>query len=437
MENQLDVSRDLLNFINQNPTAHHTVDTVSQRLLNAGFSKLNDVESWKLEKNHKYFTIHHGSALVAWIMGDKPLFNTGFRLVGAHTDSPGFHIKSHSPYEQNGYLQLGVEIYGSPIIASWADRDLGIAGRVAMRENGAIITKLYRSQHAVTKIVIPAIHLNRDVNEKGLLLNKQTQTPPIFGLQIGESNIDSTIMNEFLAAELKVDAANILHWDLELFDTSDGQIIGLNQEFISSARIDNLAMCHASISALIEQTNQAHTSIVALFDNEEIGSQSINGASGSMINSILDRILKSSNVEEKAQAFAKSFCISADGAHGIHPNYAELYEPHHNVNLNGGPVVKINANHRYASSLTSIAVFKALCQDIDLPVQEYIHRTDLACGSTIGPITEARLGIPVVDVGTAMLGMHSIRETAGSKDQMMMIRVLNHFFKKLDLYHIK
>ncbi len=424
----------LIDYLNTSVTAYHAVLAAEITLKQKGFIKLDESEVWDLKANEKYYVIRSESALAAWQMGTGE--HRGVRLLGAHTDSPGLHLKPKAQYAKSGYVQLGVEVYGGPLLASWTDRDLSLAGRVILNEAGKLNVVPFRSDKVLLRVPQLAIHLNREVNDKGLMLNKQTHMPPILALESKEgSTVDTNLIKEVIAETLGVDMTSIVSWQMECYDTHAASLSGLNDDFIVSGRLDNLAMCHASIEALTSKPFSApQTAMIALFDNEEIGSATENGAASGFIRDIITRVVGSDGSEHHIQrALANSLCISADGAHAVHPNYAEFHDPQHAVKMNQGPVIKQNANHRYATSAFTAAIFKQLCLDVDVPVQHYAHKTDLPCGSTIGPITATGLGIPVVDVGNAMLSMHSIRETAGVKDHEMMIKVLHRFFSKDDL----
>jgi len=425
---------DLLEFLDQSVTAYHAVLTTEQVLIAHGFSKLNEQEDWELIPGGKYYVIRAESALVAWEMGQGE--QPGVRLIGAHTDSPGLHLKPHPQQSNSGYIQLGVEVYGGPLLASWTDRDLSLAGRVIVKEDGRFRVRSFKSDSVLLRVPQLAIHLNREVNDKGLVLNKQKHLPPILALENNDGDpVDSDLIKELVAETLNVNQSAVVNWQLECYDTQPAALSGLKEEFIVSGRIDNLTMCHAAMQALMHsKSNNPQTSVIALFDNEEIGSSTRNGAASSFIRDVIHRIVDVSDTRHALQkGLAASVCISADGAHAIHPNYAEFHDPEHAVKMNRGPVIKVNANHRYATGALSAAMFEQLCRDVSVPVQHYVHKTDLPCGSTIGPITATGLGIPVVDVGNAMLSMHSIRETAGVKDHEMMIKVMQHFFIKDDI----
>ena len=411
--------------------------TAESTLKSNGFIQLDEQAAWDLKPNQKYYVIRSQSALAAWQMGTGD--RSGVRLVGAHTDSPGLHLKPKAQYSQSGYVQLGVEVYGGPLLASWTDRDLSLAGRVILKQEGKLKVVPFKSNKVLLRIPQLAIHLNREVNDLGLKLNKQTHMPPILALESADgAPVDIGLIEGLIADTLKVRCDEIASWQLECYDTQTANTSGLHDEFIVSGRIDNLTMCHASLQALTSKAFTApQTAMIAMFDNEEIGSSTENGAASGFIRDIITRVVSPDESNHMTQrALANSACISADGAHAIHPNYAEFHDPQHAVQMNRGPVIKRNANHRYATSAFTSAIFEQLCKDVDVPVQHYVHKTDLPCGSTIGPITATGLGIPVVDVGNAMLSMHSIRETAGVKDQEMMVKVLERFFSKPDLISV-
>lgn len=428
---------ELMNYLDQSVTAFHAVINTENELIAKGFQKLDEKEAWDLTPNRKYYMTRGESALAAWQMGDgtKP----GVRMIGAHTDSPGLHLKPNAQYSKNDYIQLGVEVYGGPLLASWMDRDLSLAGRVILKDSGQFKIVPFRADEVLLRVPQLAIHLNREVNDKGLILNKQTHLPPIFTMENAEGDpLNLDLIKILIAQTLQVKKTAIASWQLECYDTQTANLSGLEQEFLVSGRIDNLTMCHAALKALTdEEYASPQTTMIALFDNEEIGSSTQNGAASSFIRDIIQRLAESSDSKHALQrSLANSICISADGAHAVHPNYAEYHDPQHAVKMNSGPVIKVNANHRYATSALTSAMFEQLCEDVDIPVQHYIHKTDLPCGSTIGPITASGLGIPVVDVGNAMLSMHSIRETAGVADHEMMIKVLQRFFTKTDVFSV-
>jgi aspartyl aminopeptidase len=419
--------QDLLDFIDASPSPWHAVATSSERLSKAGFKALNESEAWQLENGGRYFVTRGGSSIIAFTIGQNPLPTSGFNMVGAHTDSPGLRLKPHAAFSSDGLIRIGVEVYGGPILATFADRDLSIAGRVNVRSAQGFETRLVKFEKPVLRLPNLAIHMNREVNDKGLKFNKQTELPLLFGESADGVEADTQFL-EKIATLLKVNVKDIINFDLNVFDTQKGVIWGANHEFIANSQLDNLASCHAALSALLANEKPNNTAICALFDHEEVGSESATGASGSFLADIVERITLHLNKEEKLRALAHSFFISADMAHAFHPNHASSYEPCHHVHINKGPVIKMNANQRYATDSESAARFIRLCEQAGVPYQQYAHRSDLGCGSTIGPIVASRLGVSSVDVGSPMWAMHSIRESAGILDHAYMIKVLTSYY---------
>jgi len=418
---------DLLDFIDASPSPWHVVETSAERLSNLGFKVLYESEEWLLENGGRYFVTRGGSSIIAFTIGHNPLPTSGFNMIGAHTDSPGLRLKPHAAFSSDGLIRIGVEVYGGPILATFADRDLSIAGRVNVRSAQGFETRLIKFEKPVLRLPNLAIHMNREVNDKGLKFNKQTELPLLFGESADGVEADTQFL-EKIANLLKVNVKDIINFDLNVFDTQKGVIWGANQEFIANSQLDNLASCHAALSALLANKKPKNTAICALFDHEEVGSESATGASGSFLADIVDRITLHLNKEEKLRALAHSFFISADMAHAFHPNHASSYEPCHHVHINKGPVIKMNANQRYATDSESAARFIRLCEQAGVPYQQYAHRSDLGCGSTIGPIVASRLGVSSVDVGSPMWAMHSIRESAGVLDHAYMIKVLTSYY---------
>jgi aspartyl aminopeptidase len=422
-------AQDLLRFIDASPSPWHAVHSIEQRLLAQGFTELHEAERWKLEAGGRYYVVRGGASIIAFKLGRKPLNETGFRMIGAHTDSPGLRLKTHAAHASNGLVRLGVEIYGGPILATFTDRDLSLAGRVNVRTANGFDTRLIKFDQPLLRLPNLAIHMNREVNEQGLKLNKQTELPLLFSLS-NEKIGAREQFHELLASELGVSAKEILTYELNVFDTQPGSFWGAAQEFIANSQLDNLASCHAALSALLAVEQPAATSICAFFDHEEVGSESAAGAGGSFATDVIDRISLCLEMDEEAQhcASAKSFFISADMAHAFQPNFPNAYEPNHHVLVNAGPVIKTNSNQRYSTNADTAARFMTLCESAGVPFQHYTHRTDLGCGSTIGPIIASRLGIASVDVGSPMWAMHSLRESAGVQDVGYMIAVMKAVF---------
>ena len=419
--------QDLLDFIDASPSPWHVVTTSSERLTKAGFKALNESEAWQLETGGRYFVTRGGSSIIAFTIGQNSLPISGFNMVGAHTDSPGLRLKPHAAFSSDGLIRIGVEVYGGPILATFADRDLSMAGRVNVRIANGFETRLIKFDKPLLRLPNLAIHMNREVNDKGLKFNKQTELPLLFGESANGIEADAQFLGH-IAKSIKVEVKDIINFELNVFDTQKGIIWGANQEFIADSQLDNLASCHAALSALLANKKPNNTAICALFDHEEVCSESATGASGSFLADIVERISLHLNKEEKLRALANSFFISADMAHAFHPNHAGSYEPCHHVHINKGPVIKTNANQRYATNAESAARFIRLCEHAGVPYQEYAHRTDLGCGSTIGPIVASRLGVASVDVGSPMWAMHSVRESTGVLDHAYMIKVLTTYY---------
>jgi aspartyl aminopeptidase len=421
------IAQDLIRFIDQSPSPAHAIATCQQRLRTAGYQALNADEEWQLQAGKSYFVCRGAGSIIAFSLAAQA--NAGFRLVCAHTDSPTLKLKPRAAYSSDGLCRIGVEVYGSPILATFADRDLGLAGRVAVQLEGKTEYRLVSIARPILRLPNLAIHLNRDVNDQGLKFNKQTQLPLILGQLQGSADAEQTLLS-LIAENAGCSPEQILSMDLNVVDLQAGAIWGAHEEFISDGQLDNLASCHSGLSALLaSQAKQQHM-VCALFDHEEVGSESASGADGSFLSDTLSRISHALGLTQPQhlQSLSKSFVISADMAHAFHPNHADKYEPCHHVSINQGPVIKHNVNQRYATGLESSARFIQLCKEASVPYQQYSHRSDLGCGSTVGPMVAAQLGVDCVDVGCAMWSMHSIRETAGILDIDYMIRVLTHFY---------
>jgi aspartyl aminopeptidase len=422
------IAQDLLDYIDASPSPWHAVATTAARLNAVGYRELSEAERWQLAPGDRRYVIRGGSSLIAFIVGSAPLPDQGWRIVGAHTDSPGLRLKPKSPHLADGLLRLGVEIYGGPILATFTDRDLSLAGRLSVRNGDSVTSHLLRFDEPLVRLPNLAIHMNREVNDKGLLLHKQNELPLLLALGDGFLNTaDATDWFAGLLAERAgIDRSDLLSWEIAAYDTLPGSFWGAQREFIADSQLDNLASCHAALRALLATEAPAASAAIALFDHEEVGSESAVGAGGSFVSDVLARVAAALGVdgEDQPRAHAKSFFISADMAHAWHPNFPAAYEPCHRVLVNAGPVIKVNSSHRYATGAETAARFMRLCESAEVPVQQYSHRTDLGCGSTIGPIVAARLGMPTVDVGCPMWAMHSIRESAGALDPAYMVKAL-------------
>jgi aspartyl aminopeptidase len=425
--------QDLLDFIDASPSPWHAARTIEQRLQAFEFQRLRENASWSLYSGGRYYVVRDDSSIVLFVVGKKPLAETGFKILGAHTDSPGLRVKPNPMLNSDKLLRLAIEVYGGPILATFTDRDLSLAGRIAYQnDDGDIVTGLLDFEQPLLRLPNLAIHMNRAVNEDGLKLNKQTELAAILSTS-AEQQLPAAHFHRLLEQASGIKADRILSWDMNVYDTQKGVFWGPDQEFYTDSQLDNLASCHAGLTALLDETtlNSDSTLICAFFDHEEIGSESCKGAAGSFLPDILQRIAMATDSSKDGyqRALANSFMVSADMAHAYQPNYPAAYEPGHKVIVNQGPVIKINANHRYASECLSEARFIGYCKQAGVPYQKYAHRGDLPCGSTIGPIASAKLGIRTVDVGNPMWAMHSIRESAGVHDHHFMIQALNCFFR--------
>jgi len=414
--------QDLLEYIDASPTPFHAVAETIQRLEAHGYRLLDEAELWDVSAGDKVYLVRGGGSLAAFHMGGAPTSEAGFHLVGAHSDSPNLRVKPNPELTHAGYGQLGVEPYGGVLLHTWLDRDLSLAGRVLLADGSARLVDFGRELLRVPSL---AIHLNRKVNSEGLKLNAQKHMAPIVSLNdLGESDL-----RVLLAEELgDIKAGDVLAWDLMAYDIQPATRSGVSREFIHAGRVDNLASCHAGVTALTTAQGDAEiTRGVVLYDHEEVGSRSAQGAASDFLRSCLQR-LSGESPEDYHRAVAKSFMISADMAHAVHPNYTDRHEPKHQPVLGGGPVVKINVNQSYATDGESWASFERWAREADVSTQRFVVRSDMGCGSTIGPVTAAELGIRTVDAGNPMLSMHSCREVAAAADVPKMIDVLKRFF---------
>ena len=415
----------LANFIADSPTPFHATASMAAILQQAGYSRLDERDSWQLEAQGKYFVTRNDSSIIAFSLGKNDPAEQGLRLIGAHTDSPCLKVKPNPELSRHGYWQLGVEVYGGVLLSPWFDRDLSLAGRVSYELDGQLHNRLIDFKTPIAVVPSLAIHLNRDANS-GWEINKQTELPPIL-TQLSDGN--SKDFRALLATQLKhqhgIINAHVLDYELSFYDTQPAALIGLEQDFIAAARLDNLLSCHAGLQALLNAGND-HTCILICTDHEEVGSASACGADGPFLEQVLRRLFDSE--ENLTRAIQRSLLISADNAHGIHPNYADKHDGNHGPLLNQGPVIKINSNQRYATSSETAAQFRHLCQQNGIPVQSFVTRSDMGCGSTIGPITASKLGVPTIDIGAPTFAMHSIRELAGSRDLEYLVRALSAFY---------
>ncbi|MEQ1621851.1 MAG: M18 family aminopeptidase [Methylococcales bacterium] len=423
----------LLDFIDASPSPWHAVASVEALLAKSGFIKLDEAAKWELQAGGRYYVVRDGSSIIIFVVGHKSLPETGFKLVGAHTDSPGLRIKPKPSTHVEGLLRLGVEVYGGPILATFADRDLSLAGRLAYKnDQGQVTTQLIHFKQSLLRLPNLAIHMNRTVNDEGLKFHRQFELPLLLS-RVSEQQLPADYFRELLQQQSGIDAQRLQSWELNVYDTQKGAFWGADQEFYADSQLDNLASCHGAVQALLDDAvlQSGNTVVCALFDHEEIGSESNKGADGSFLPDVLQRIawLQQIQGEGWARTLANSFLISADMAHAYQPNFPNAYDPEHKVRVNDGPVIKVNVNQRYSSESVSAAQFAGWCEEAGVPYQTYSHRCELACGSTIGPMASARLGIRSVDVGCPLWAMHSIRESAGVVDHEYLIKVLRQFYQ--------
>ncbi len=424
--NQKQFNQGLLQFLRDSPTPFHATGQISNRLREQGFKQLKEEDSWDL-KPGGFFVTRNQSSIIGFYIGAQPPGETGLRMIGAHTDSPCLKVKPAPDLSNHSYGQLGVEVYGGALLNPWFDRDLSMAGRVTLSdENGSIHNCLIDFKRPIATIPSLAIHLDREANNKRSI-NPQKDIPPII-------NQSDRPLSALLEAQIEqqhgsLNRQQVLSWDLCFYDTQAPAIIGQQNDFIASARLDNLLSCYVACEAL-QQADSSISSLIVCNDHEEVGSASAAGAEGSFLKDILERIIP--NTENRLRTLAKSMLISTDNAHGIHPNFSSKHDPKHGPTLNQGPVIKINSNQRYATSSETMAYFLSLCRKLDIPSQQFVTRTDLACGSTIGPITAKTIGVKTVDVGVPTFAMHSIRELAGVKDAYLLYQALNAFTNAVD-----
>jgi len=421
-------AKELLAFIEASPSPWHVVATMAECLQEEGFSELHETDTWALQPGARHYVVRGGS-LIAFITGGESPAESGFRIAGAHTDSPGLRLKPHAAHVSDGMVRLGVEVYGGPILATFTDRDLGLAGRVHLKHGAAIRAQLIHVPRAVVRLPNLAIHMNREVNDQGLKLNRQTELNLIFS---GDESPSINQFKDFIAQECECAPNDILSMELLVKDTQAGAIWGAQDQYIASSQLDNLASCHAILEALLKVDEPRHTVIGAFFDHEEVGSESNIGAAGSFVSDVLGRLSEALFLHgsDAARARARSTFISVDMAHAWNPNFPAAYEPQHRLRINGGPAIKLNASQRYATDGETAARFMMWCEEAQVPFQQYVHRSDLACGSTIGPLVAARLGMQTVDVGAPMWAMHSLRESAGVLDSWWLTRALDHILEK-------
>ena len=422
---------ELVDFLYDSPSACHGVKATQKILDENGFIEIKETDKWDLQAKGKYYVIKNDSALIAFEVGTGDIEETGLRLIGAHTDVPGFRIKPNPQMISEGkYVKLNTEVYGGPILHTWFDRPLSIAGKVSLKGASPLKpeTRLVNINKPLLIIPSLAIHMNREVNE-GFKINRQVDTLPLLGLINDKLEKEDYLMN-ILAEELKVNKEDILNFELGLYEYEKGMLIGMNEELISSGRFDDLWMVYAGIKALVDSRENEATKVMICIDNEEIGSLTAEGANSTLLNNILERIALGSGKDREGyyRALANSIMISADLAHAVHPNLGDKHDPTNRPVLEGGPVLKIAASGSYSTDSFNGAVFAGVCEAAGVPFQKFVNRSDVRGGTTIGPVTAANLTIPVIDMGAPVLGMHSIRELASVKDNYYTIKAFTEFF---------
>jgi aspartyl aminopeptidase len=424
-----DILTDFKAFLDSSPTSWHAVKEIGNRLAIREFHPLNEEEKWHLELGKKYF-VARGGALCAFVLpATQP---TQAIIFASHTDSPALKLKPSPAYQKANMAQFGVEIYGSPLLTSWLNRDLALAGRVVItNSSGEPEERLVYLDDALFFIPQLAIHLDREVNEKGLHLNKQDHLNPIVGLS-EDSKMPIDVLEKLLRRHLSFHS--LLSFELFLVPHEPARFVGIENEMLASYRIDNLAGVHAALSAIgfLDKPSRQRLQLSLFWDNEEIGSRTKEGAASPFLNHILERIAYSLEINPEEHLVLKnnSFCVSIDMAHALNPNYPKKYEPHHTPLLGNGIVIKYNADQKYASNALSAAIVIHACHRLNLPYQSYVCRSDLPCGSTVGPIVAQNTGINTVDIGCPQLSMHSIREVLATKDYLDMIRLLAHLLQE-------
>jgi len=415
---------DLIAFLAASPSPWHAVASSAARLSTAGYAAVDFEVPWSQLPTRGY--VVRGAALVAWNRGTATDARSALRVVGAHTDSPGLRVKPRPDTGGVGWKQLGVEVYGGALINSWLDRDLGVAGRVELSDGTSHDIVV---DEAICRVPQLAIHLDRDVNERGLILDKQLHLTPVWGTGAPQAGEFSDWLNSRLATQPT--GAGIASWDLCLFDRTPPAVLGADRSLLAAGRLDNQVSCWAAIDAICGVTDPVNTTaIVALFDHEEVGSESVTGAAGPLLEHVLERLSLAAGGTRAdfLNQLANSTCVSADNAHAVHPNYRERHDPDHQPIVNRGPVIKLNSNQRYATTARSTAMLRRVFAEAGVPSQVFVSRNNMPCGTTIGPITATRLGIETVDVGVPQLSMHSARELCGAEDPVSLAIGLQRYF---------
>lgn len=428
---------DLITFLSDSPVNFLATETIRKRLEQAGYKRIDTTKPLTgIKAGDKLYATKNDSSIYAFHIGEETLQDAGFHIICAHSDSPTFRIKPNAEMLRGGMLSLNTEVYGGPIMSTWFDRPLSLAGRVIVRSTDIMHpeTRLLHIRRPLLLIPNLAIHFNRQVND-GVKLSKQKDMLPLMADYVGEEMQRDGVILTLIASELGISRDDIIDFDLYLYDTAPACTVGLNQEFISGGRLDDLSMCHAALTALLladDGTMPKRTRVMAIFDNEETGSQTKQGAGSPFLASLLQRMAMAQGGAQDAFycAVENAFMISADNAHAWHPNYSEKYDPTNHPVLGGGPVIKLNAAQKYASDAMSAAVFANVCQKAGVPCQYFVNHSDVAGGSTLGNILASSLPLRGVDMGNGVLGMHSVRETASAADHVFCIKAFTAFYKE-------
>lgn len=415
---------DLMSFLRASPSPYHAVACAAERLEKAGFQRAEETAPWDGAAGGRF--VLRGGAIIAWYVPEGADPATPYRIVGAHTDSPNLRVKPIPDTGAQGWRQIAVEVYGGVLLNTWLDRDLGLSGRISLRDGSHHLVTIDRPLLRVPQL---AVHLDRSVNTEGLKLDKQRHMTPIWGL----GGVEEGDLIRFVAEETGVAAEEIAGWDLMTHSVEPPAYLGRDRELLAGPRMDNLVSVHAGTAALIAAARPElpYIPVLAAFDHEENGSQSDTGADGPLLGTVLERSVfaRGGAYEDRARAFAGTVCLSSDTGHAVHPNYAERHEPGHHPRPNGGPILKVNVNQRYATDGAGRAVFAAACERAGVPWQSFVSHNSMPCGTTIGPITAARHGIATVDIGIAILSMHSARELCGVQDPRLLAKALHAFLE--------
>lgn len=421
----------LLHFLNQSPTPFHAVQSCKALLDGQGFVQLHETDEWILNKPGKYYVTRNDSSIIAFTLGHREIVADGIKMVGAHTDSPCLKVKPNPEVSAKEYFQLGVEVYGGVLLNPWFDRDLSLAGRVSYQTgDNKIRSALIDFKRPIAVIPSLAIHLNREAND-GRAINSQKELPPILlcGEIANEIEFQDLLSETLKEQQPDINMEQVLDYELFFYDSQPAALIGYQQDFIASARLDNLLSCYTGLMALLE-AGEEHNCLLVCNDHEEVGSMSTSGAQGPFLRSVLERLVPSQ--QSFTRCIHHSTLISADNAHGVHPNYVDKHDGKHGPILNKGPVIKINANQRYATNSETSAMFRFIGQILNIPVQAFVMRSDMACGSTIGPLTATEIGVKTLDVGVPTFAMHSIRELAGKEDAYYLFQMLRYYYTNFD-----